>query len=110
MNSSNNETVGVTILKKRNRQAYEILYAEFNSQFYGIALQLLGDKDLAEEMMVLIFTNIWRDLEKFNGDNSQLKTLCISVLIRSIRNYNATLKTPEKAELPEREFIKIEFK
>ncbi|MBD8081510.1 RNA polymerase sigma factor [Chryseobacterium caseinilyticum] len=101
MASSDNKFNCCTLLRQKDRETFDFLYAEFNSQFYGMALQCLGDEELANEMMILTFTNIWKDLDKFNGDNSQLRSWCISILMRSLRHVNTSDKTSDNSEITE---------
>lgn len=106
MISSDNKFSCCAILKKKDRETFDFLYAEFNSQFYGIALQCLGDKDLADNIMILTFTNIWRDLEKFNGDTHQLKSFCTSILMRSLRSHFPPASSAENEEIKNEKQLK----
>ncbi|KQT18141.1 hypothetical protein ASG31_05250 [Chryseobacterium sp. Leaf404] len=98
------------LLKQKDRETFDFLYSELNSQFYGLALQCLGERDLAEEMMIVTFTNIWRDLENFSGNQAQLKSWCVAVLMRSLRKSSVSGKKSDLQELKfdpaDQEFIK----
>ena len=86
MSISENKSKFCSLLKTKNREAFDELYAEYGSQLYGMALQCVGEEKLANELMLITFTNIWRELESFDNTKIEMKTWCTMMLVKSFRH------------------------
>ena len=49
-----------------DRQAFEALYDRYSATVFGVALKMLGDRELAEDAVQEIFWRVWRRLGSFD--------------------------------------------
>ena len=50
------------------------LYRTYGGELYGFALNCLGDRGLAEELVQDVFTRVWRHAESFDPDRATFRT------------------------------------
>lgn len=50
------------------------LYRTYGGELYGFALNCLGDRGLAEEIVQDVFTRVWRHAESFDPDRATFRT------------------------------------
>ncbi len=53
-----------------DRRAFERLYREHLDRVYSIAVRMLGDRMLAEEVTQDVFVRVWQKLPSFRGDSA----------------------------------------
>jgi len=51
---------------KGDRRAFELLYDRYAATIFGLALRMLGDREMAEEAVQEIFVRVWRRLGSFD--------------------------------------------
>ncbi len=49
-----------------DRQAFEALYDRYSATVFGVALKMLGNRELAEDAVQEIFWRVWRRLGSFD--------------------------------------------
>ncbi len=55
-------------------QAARRLYRAYGGELYGFALSRLGDRELAEEVVQDVFTNVWRRADDYDARRGTLRT------------------------------------
>ena len=50
------------------------LYRTYGGELYGFALNCLGDRGLAEEVVQDVFTRVWRHAESFDPGRASFRT------------------------------------
>jgi RNA polymerase sigma-70 factor, ECF subfamily len=50
------------------------LYRRYGGELYGFALNALGDRGLAEEVVQDTFTNVWRNAERYDPERGSFRT------------------------------------
>ena len=50
------------------------LYRRYGGELYGFALNALGDRGLAEEVVQDTFTSVWRNAERFDPERGSFRT------------------------------------
>ena len=92
----------------RKKDALDILYTRYVSPIYSMALHMLKQPPLAEEVTQDVFLNIWLKAASFNAERGQPRSWIMSVahhrvidVIRS-RRRTATMTDPEGYETLER--------
>lgn len=59
---------------ERGEEAARSLYRTYGSELYGFALNRLGDRGLAEEVVQEIFTRVWRNADAFDARRGSVRT------------------------------------
>ena len=84
------------------KDALEVLYSRYSTQIYSLAMYMLKEPALAEEVTQDIFLNIWMKAGSFNGDRGAPKSWIMSVahhkIIDVIRARRRMLVKSESAE------------
>src|ERR671932_1700380 len=50
------------------------LYRTYGSELYGFAVNSLGDRQLAEEVVQDVFTRVWRHADSFDPERASFRT------------------------------------
>ena len=58
----------------RGEETMRSLYRLYGGELYGFALNCLGDRGLAEEIVQDVFTRVWRHAESFDPDRATFRT------------------------------------
>ncbi|HEX8744306.1 MAG TPA: sigma-70 family RNA polymerase sigma factor [Thermoleophilaceae bacterium] len=58
----------------RGEETMRSLYRAYGGELYGFALNCLGDRGLAEEVVQDVFTRVWRHAESFDPDRASFRT------------------------------------
>jgi RNA polymerase sigma-70 factor (ECF subfamily) len=58
----------------RGEETMRLLYRTYGGELYGFALNCLGDRGLAEEVVQDVFTRVWRHAESFDPDKASFRT------------------------------------
>lgn len=61
-------------LKKRDEQALSYLYDHYSGALMGIIVRILGNKEVAEEILQKTMLKVWNGIESFNAEKSSLYT------------------------------------
>ncbi|RYF96624.1 MAG: RNA polymerase subunit sigma-70, partial [Chitinophagaceae bacterium] len=64
----------VSLLKERDSKAFEYLYDNYSGALYNIIMQILGDVELANDVLQEVFVNIWRKVESYDSIKGRLFT------------------------------------
>lgn len=79
--------------------AMEVLYDRYNRAVFSFALRMLGNRELAEELLQEVFMRAWRQARKFSEGRGTYITWLLSIThnmaIDEIRRQN---RRPRKAE------------
>jgi RNA polymerase sigma-70 factor (ECF subfamily) len=58
----------------RGEETMRSLYRTYGGELYGFALNCLGDRGLAEEVVQDVFTRVWRHAETFDPEKASFRT------------------------------------
>jgi RNA polymerase sigma-70 factor (ECF subfamily) len=58
----------------RGEETMRVLYRTYGGELYGFAVNCLGDRGLAEEVVQDVFTRVWRHAESFDPDKASFRT------------------------------------
>jgi len=58
----------------RGEETMRTLYRTYGGELYGFALNALGDRGLAEEVVQDVFTRVWRHAESFDPGRASFRT------------------------------------
>jgi RNA polymerase sigma-70 factor (ECF subfamily) len=62
-----NERLDLSALRQRDPVAFRQLVETYSQRIYNLALKMLGDPDLAEDILQETFVNAYRAIDRFEG-------------------------------------------
>lgn len=68
------ETLLRELQSERGEDAARTLYRTYGSELFGFALNRLGDRGLAEEVVQEVFTRVWRNADAFDAAKGSVRT------------------------------------
>lgn len=74
-----NEQELVLSLKAKDQQSFSYLYDNYSGALYSIVLQVVPDKELANDVLQEVFINIWRKIESYDATKGRLFTWMLNV-------------------------------
>jgi RNA polymerase sigma factor (sigma-70 family) len=74
-----NEQELVLSLKAKDEQSFSYLYDNYSGALYSIVLQILPDRELANDVLQEVFVNIWRKIESYDTTKGRLFTWMLNV-------------------------------
>jgi RNA polymerase sigma factor (sigma-70 family) len=94
----NNERDLVSLLKEKNSKAFNYLYDHYSAALFSIIRQIIGNADLANDVLQEVFVNIWRKIDSYDATKGRLFTWMLNIArnasidtLRS-KNYQNTQK------------------
>jgi len=86
--------------------ALEVLYERYSRAVYSFALRIVGDAQVAEEILQEVFIRIWQQGESYRSARGSLITWLLSITHNlSIDEMRRRKRRPQKAESDEPETI-----
>ena len=74
-----NEQELVLSLKAKDQQSFGYLYDNYSGALYSIVLQVVPDRELANDVLQEVFVNIWRKIESYDPGKGRLFTWMLNV-------------------------------
>src|SRR3954453_21469414 len=71
-----------------SEQSLRALYRTYSGELYGFALNCLGDRGLAEELVQEVFTRVWRNADKFDPDRATFRTWLYGIARNAVIDFN----------------------
>lgn len=66
-------------LRLHDNSAYTYLYMHYRGSLYNIILQLIPDKETANDVLQEVFTTVWQQIEKYDNKKGRLFTWMVRV-------------------------------
>ena len=76
---SYSESELVSLLKQRQQEAYSYLYDNYSGSLYSIILNIVPDKEFANDVLQEVFIKIWRQIETYDNSKGRLFTWMLNV-------------------------------
>lgn len=77
------------------------LYRRYSARVYGLGVQLLGDRGLAEELVQETFVRLWRNADRFDPERGSAATFIFTIARRlAIDLWRRPSSRPAKPEPP----------
>jgi RNA polymerase sigma-70 factor (ECF subfamily) len=61
------------------KDGFSVLYANYSSALYGIALKVVGDEEIAKDVMQDAFVKIWKNFSKYDSSKGRLFTWMLNI-------------------------------
>lgn len=84
---------------KKNQDGFDYLYNHYSAALMGVALRVVRDREVAEEVVHDSFLKIWKGLENYDADKGRLFTwmarICKNASLDKVKskNYKNSQKT-----------------
>lgn len=69
----------VSLLRKKEEQAYSYLYDNYSGALHGVIKQVVQDGELANDVLQETFVNIWRRIETYDEAKGRLFTWMLNI-------------------------------
>ncbi|MDB5229290.1 MAG: sigma-70 family polymerase sigma factor [Chitinophagaceae bacterium] len=69
----------VTLLKQRDRSAFDHLYENYSGALYTIVCNIVSDKETGNDVLQEVFIKIWRQIEQYNETKGRLFTWMLNI-------------------------------
>ncbi|MEQ8925570.1 MAG: sigma-70 family RNA polymerase sigma factor [Fulvivirga sp.] len=69
----------VNLLKQRDKSALAYLYDHYSAAIYGNVLRILGDEDVAKEVLQDAFMKYWDKIDSFDSSKGRLFTWMLNL-------------------------------
>lgn len=69
-------------LRQHDNKAYQYLYMNYRGSLYNVILQIIPDKETANDVLQEVFITVWQQIDKYDENKGKLFTW----LIRLTRN------------------------
>lgn len=71
-----------------SEQTLRALYREYGGELYGFAVNCLGDRGLAEELVQDVFTRVWRNADKFDPARATFRTWLYGIARNAVIDFD----------------------
>jgi RNA polymerase sigma factor (sigma-70 family) len=69
----------VLLLKQRQESAFSYLYDHYSASLYAVILNIVSDRELANDILQDVFVKIWRQIETYDNTKGRLFTWMLNV-------------------------------
>ena len=69
----------VALLKSRDSRAFSYLYDNYSGALYTVVNQVVGDLELANDILQEVFINIWRKIDSYDSAKGRLFTWMLNI-------------------------------
>lgn len=78
-NQTYDERELVVLLKQQDQQAFNYLYDHYAGALYGIIKQIVGDLEIANDVLQEAFVNIWKRIDSYDEAKGRLFTWMLNI-------------------------------
>jgi RNA polymerase sigma-70 factor, ECF subfamily len=71
-----------------SEQTLRALYRTYSGELYGFAVNCLGDRGLAEELVQDVFTRVWRNADRFDPERATFRTWLYGIARNAVIDFN----------------------
>ena len=96
----------ITLVTRGDQDALEVLYERYSRAVYSFSLRIVGDAQVAEEILQEVFVRVWQQGGSFQAARGSLITWLLSITHNlSIDEVRRRKRRPQKADAEEPETI-----
>ena len=79
VNTTYEEQELVALLKAKDNQAFSYLYDNYAGALCGVVKQIVGDMELANDVLQEVFVSIWRKIDTYDASKGRLFTWMLNI-------------------------------
>ncbi|MDN5199799.1 sigma-70 family RNA polymerase sigma factor [Fulvivirgaceae bacterium BMA10] len=76
----------LALIKKKNSNAFKVLFERYESGIYNYILRYSGDRGLAQELLQETFTRVWFSAHLYAPDRGKVKNWLFTIALNITRN------------------------
>lgn len=69
----------VALLKNKDRHAFNYLYDNYAGALYGVIINVLGNEEIARDVLQEVFVKIWKNMERYEEAKGRLYTWMLNI-------------------------------
>jgi RNA polymerase sigma-70 factor (ECF subfamily) len=69
----------ILYLKQRHKSAFNYLYDHYSAALYSIILNIISDRDTANDVLQEVFVKIWRQMDSYDETKGRLFTWMLNI-------------------------------
>jgi len=73
------EEILITLLRKKNEEAFRYLYDHYAAALYGVVLKVVNEQELANDLLQEIFVKIWNRIDSYDPQKGRLFTWMLHI-------------------------------
>lgn len=92
--SQDEDHVLFLLIKKRDKQAFTVIYQKYHAYLYALALRYLKSTDMAEDAVQHVFVKLWENTLKVDVQinlKNYLYTMTKNYILNQIRNHKEVI-------------------
>ncbi len=94
LHTQNEDHALFLLIKKRDKQAFTVVYQKYHTYLYALALRYLKNTDMAEDAVQHVFVKLWENTVKMDVQinlKNYLYTMTKNYILNQIRNHKETI-------------------
>lgn len=94
LHTQNEDHALFLLIKKRDKQAFTVVYQKYHTYLYALALRYLKNTDMAEDAVQHVFVKLWENTVKMDVQinlKNYLYTMTKNYILNQIRNHKDTI-------------------
>jgi len=68
------DEVLIRLIAETEKGAFEVLYDRYNRLVFSVALAIVGDRSVAEEVTLDVFVHVWRGAHTYHAERARVST------------------------------------
>ncbi len=89
----------IELLQERNEKAISLLYEHYGDTLYGVALKVVRDEELAQDVLQESFVKIWRKSDTYDATKAKLFTWLFRIARNTAIDKLRSLNTKSDKEI-----------
>ena len=89
----------IELLQERNEKAISLLYEHYGDTLYGVALKVVRDEELAQDVLQESFVKIWRKSDSYDATKAKLFTWLFRIARNTAIDKLRSLSTKSEKEI-----------
>ncbi|HSH67512.1 MAG TPA: sigma-70 family RNA polymerase sigma factor [Bacteroidia bacterium] len=88
--SKNNYTEDelVTLLKRKDANAYSLLYDNYSAALFGVISRVIPAQEIAEDLLQDVFIKIWKHIDNYDASKGRLFTWMLNIARNASIDYS----------------------
>ena len=74
-------------LQNKSEKAFSALYDAYSASLFGVALRIVNNQTIAEEMLQDVFVKIWKHIDTYDAEKGTLFTWMLNITRNTCKDY-----------------------
>lgn len=86
--SNHTEEELVALLKRKDSNAYSLLYDNYSAALFGVITRVIPAEEIAEDILQDVFIKIWKNIEHYDASKGRLFTWMLNIARNAAIDYS----------------------